>query len=317
MRSLLTRRRSRLLLGGVVALAVALGPGVTPVSVAAAAVDPPTPIKVIQNYGETVEEFSSATCYPGPNTWFRRFDLASDHGSSSGFRLESIVVGHQEVVPNSESIEIGLGAYTIDPGEELLEENLDPLAGTSFMLGSDQEYSITSTPLAATVPAGKHLVIAVMNSGSDGIYYIGGNQQPQSASAYLLAPGCDLFVPTPTDTFVEGSLLFYAVGTSQDCLSATAAVEAAEQAAAVAKAKYKKTHKKYKKAKKALKKAKKKGSRSTYKKAKRKYKKAKKAYKKARSAYSSAQSALVSAQQTATTECAQPSLPAPRAGDGA
>lgn len=294
MRSLLSRRRSRLLLGGALALALTIAPGVTPVAAAAAA---SPPIKVIQNYSEVLAEASSVVCSGGANTWYRRFDLAADHGSSSGFRLEGVVVGHQDVVPTAGTMEIRLEAYTIDPAASMLLENLDPLSATSIDLDATQAGDVTTSVLAGDVPAGKDLVIAVVDPGLEGLYSIGGNAQPQSTSAFILAPSCSLNEPTATDTLLTGGLMFYAVGTSQDCLSAEATVTAAEQVLAKATATYAQAKKKAKKANKSAKAAKKKAT------------KAKKANKSAKKKVSQAQKALATAGALSAVECAQPSLP--------
>ena len=308
MKSTSIRHRSRRRWG--VALALALGLTAVPYAEAAA---PAAPIKVIQNYSETLEPNSSAACAGFDNMWLRRFLLADEHDAATGFELSAVTLGHQDVIPADGSIPLTVEAYAIDTGDDLLLANLEPLATTSIEVAGEDQNTLETVPLAASVPVGKDLVIAVSELGADGVYFIGGNQQPQSATAYIVAPGCSVTEPTAVDLLVPGHLVFYGLGKSGECVSAESATMQAESSLAAATKAYAKAKKAAKKAKKKAAQAKKKfGSTSKqYKKAKKaaakKAKKAKQAKKKA----ARAKKAVAAAQSLSAAECAQPLLPAP------
>lgn len=302
------RRHTRRFAAGVVALAVGLT--VVPYAQAAA---PSAPIKIIQNYSETLEFGASTACGGGDNQWYRRFDLAGNHQVASGFSVDKVVFGTQEVGPLEESITLNVAVKTIDPGAPMLLANLETVSMTTLELTSENAESVLETPLAAVVPPGKDLVVEISTPGAQGSMFIGGNKEPESFPAYLMTSACSVFEPTTTDElgFPDSSLMFYATGKSGDCLIAEAAVTSAEKALATADRKYTKAKKKAKKAQKKMKKAKKTGKKSEkYKKALKKYKKAKKALKKSNKARKLARAKLAEAQATAAVECAQPMLPA-------
>ena len=290
-------------------MALAVGLTVVPYAQAAA---PSAPTKIIQNYSQTLVNPASVACGGGDNQWYRRFDLGGNHEATSGFSIEKIVFGTQEVDPLDGSITLNVAVKTIDADAELLLANLEPVSMTTLELTAENAGSVLETPLAASVPPGKDLVIEIATPGAQGSMFIGGNEEPESFPAYVSSTNCLVLEPTTTDDlgFVDQSLMFYAVGKSGDCLIAEAAVASAEQGLVTADRTYAKAKKNAKKAQKKYKKGKKFGKKSKkYKKGKKKAKKAKKVLKKANKARKLARARLAAAQATAAAECAQPMLP--------
>ena len=327
MQSLLRSKRIIGTVAGLVALSVPLSLGVAPAANAAPAPD----IKVTQNYSDTVAPLTGVSCNDGitvsDTQYWRRFDL-SVYGAANGFSVSKMTMGVELAESTAGNVPGSFSVYALDHAATLTVANLGtPLATVPVNYDSVADGALLTAAIAATIPAGKDLVIkaAVNDSTTDELFFPGANEDPELAPTYLSSVACGTAEPTPVEDLVGAPLasVLYVGGKTTDCKTAETAVTTATAAAAAAATKVttatkalKKAAKKVKKAKKALKKAEQSGDNAKVAKAKKALKKAKKAKKAKKKALASAKAALTAANAAVTaaqaaqnTKCAQPVLP--------
>ena len=318
-RSTISKRASKRV-AVAVAAAVALGPALSvAVMTVAEAATPSAPIKVTQTHSDTVTNGSSVNCNTSgtsmpENHFYRRFDLSGGHAAAQGFTVSEVVFGTEARTSSDGIIPGHVVVSAIDKTDALILANLELIATVPVNLASAAPLTLTTTPIAASVPAGKDMVLEVeVDATTNEIWFPGSNGQAETAEAYFRADGCAIPQPVTFASvgFPNANLVLFARGKAVDCVTGEAAVTSAETAAAMAVATAAKADKKLGKAKTRLKKAKISGNPFAISRAKKKAKKAKKAAKAAQAALATANAALAKATQTAAVECAQPALPRP------
>ena len=135
----------------------------------------------------------------GDNGYLRVFDLPA-LGISQPFEVTRVEVGIQSAEGIGGSQPASVRLFTL--GGALSTTNLE-LVHEEMVTVSDQSQSILSVPVAATIPAGKKLVVEFFSPSaaeSGHSLWVGFNSDGQSAPSYVRAAGCDFTEPTDLAT---------------------------------------------------------------------------------------------------------------------
>ncbi len=196
------------------------------------AAEPPSPpIKVTQNYSETVSYDFGLRCTSGDTAWYRRFELSRDHESDLGFSVSKVTFG-LTLAPAEASMTVS--TFAIAPDVALTLANLEPLTSAPVTVTADEAPGSVEVPISAQVPADKDLVVRIFSATSSAV--VGMNADPELREDYLTSEACGLTEPTSVASlgFPQGNHVILAFGKSTDCSVAEDEVPLAEQALAVA-----------------------------------------------------------------------------------
>lgn len=179
--------------------------------------DGPPLMTLSQTTSPMVEAAASSACFASPsgtaaNNYYRVFDLAA-LGIAADFHVSyiSFEVEHCQNFVNSTGANVTarVGTYAGTPGETLAAANMVLLASNNNVAIPEVIEANGMTPGAtviapvdAVVPAGQKLMIEIdaPDGASTYTFFMGANNDGESAPAYVLAPYCGVAVPTNVST---------------------------------------------------------------------------------------------------------------------
>lgn len=129
------------------------------------------------------------------NSYYRFFDL-TDFGINNPFNVAIVEFGVEFASGAGGAQPVTVNLYTLSGAFELA--NLTPIGSANVNL-PDQAFSLATVPVYGSAPAGTTLVVEVFTpDGEDeqNIFFIGSNDDGQSAPSYIRAPTCDFNEPT-------------------------------------------------------------------------------------------------------------------------
>lgn len=197
--------------------------------------DSPAARTLSQTSSEMLEPAGSIACGAAngtaANNYYRVFDLAA-FGITTSFNVTqvSFQVEHCDQVNGSSgaSVAVRVGTYNDTPGATLLPAMMTILASNPAVMIPEviEDLGPPATtpggtviaPIAATIPAGKHLLVEVdaPNGANSYAFYMGANDSPETAPAFILAPTCGINTPTNINTVASNTavhLLLTVTGT--------------------------------------------------------------------------------------------------------
>ncbi|HVV86849.1 MAG TPA: hypothetical protein VHE35_27615 [Kofleriaceae bacterium] len=167
-------------------------------------------ITLSQTGSQTVEAGASIACtlndgseYTTENSYYRAFRL-SDFGVNRPFTPTTITFGVEQATTFIGSQTVQAKLYTLNGGV-MSTANLVPLSGNNVTV-PDSGVSMISVPVvpAPVVQPNQTLVAEIFvpdGSTVGNIFFIGANNQTETATGYLRAPGCSI-----TDAVTYASL---------------------------------------------------------------------------------------------------------------
>jgi hypothetical protein len=163
-----------------------------------------------QNSSNAITAGNSIACQMGTanreNSYYRRFELAADHGIQTKFTVSSVTFGIESADDGA-----GLGQplsvrlYAIDAGAPFGSANLTPLASQDITVQDGESGTLRTVPVAAAItdPTTTDLVAEVFvpdGTGPGHSFLIGSNAASQTRDSYLRAPACGISDPIPTSS---------------------------------------------------------------------------------------------------------------------
>lgn len=158
-----------------------------------------------QSSSQTITVLNSISCNNGglntQSSYYRTFVL-EDFGITGDFEICEVLLGVESASSFSGTQPVSVNLYTSDP--EFPDGALTEIGFADIEL-PDQDLTIVSIPVSATVPAGSQLVVEIFIP--DGVaagnsFFIGSNADPQTGPSYIRAPDCG--TPTPETTAAIG-----------------------------------------------------------------------------------------------------------------
>ncbi|MEV0716696.1 carboxypeptidase regulatory-like domain-containing protein [Asanoa sp. NPDC050611] len=138
---------------------------------------------------------NSASCNNGlqtqDNKYLRTFKL-SDFGITGSFDVSQVQFG-VETTTSAQPLSVNLYSLAGD----LRYANMTPLGSTDFTAAADADGTIVTVPVEGSVPAGGTLVVEV-DVPAGGWFFIGSNDQGQTAPSYISSNACSITEPTDT-----------------------------------------------------------------------------------------------------------------------
>jgi PKD repeat protein len=157
-------------------------------------------ISITHSHSQEIMEGNSVACSDdggsstAENGFLRTFFL-EDFGIYGDYEISQVSFGIEAL--NDNSIDITVNLYTLD-ALEFTYANMT-LIGSSSETIPPQALTIMSMPISATAPAGSTLVVEIdaPDMSDTAAFFIGSNDQGQTASSYIRSVSCGM--PQPTD----------------------------------------------------------------------------------------------------------------------
>lgn len=147
----------------------------------------------------TVTAGNSVACPPDNDSYFRRFDLDTDHGITTTFNVSDIDFGVENSVGNGTAgTELIVNLYSIPNASPLLLANLT-LVGTANVSVADGTAFIQNAPVVGGVNGSTDdLVVEIVANDTLNAttFFIGSNANGQSGLSFLMSAGCGATEPT-------------------------------------------------------------------------------------------------------------------------
>jgi hypothetical protein len=165
----------------------------------------PTDVTLSQTASNDVIAHNSFDCDTPTNSFFRVF-TPRDQGVTNAFTLAEVDFGIQAATDNITAT-MQILPYTGTPGD-----TLDPTLIGAALISQPVQIAATTTtttmrvPITATIPAGTSFAVEIDNPGPADLY-IGTNAGTETRPGYVLAPGCDIKVPTRMQTVADANKL--------------------------------------------------------------------------------------------------------------
>lgn len=158
-----------------------------------------------QSSSQTITVLNSVSCNIGgftlQNSYYRAYVL-EDFGITGDFEVCEVLLGVESASSFSGTQPVSVNLYTSDP--EFPDGTLTEIGFADIEL-PDQDLTIVSIPVTATVPAGSQLVVEIFipdGLAAGNSFFIGSNAEPQTGPSYIRAPDCG--TPTPETTAAIG-----------------------------------------------------------------------------------------------------------------
>lgn len=192
----------------------------TPITIDSMMVDVPSARTLSQTQSDQIEAATSIACPAASggtaaNNYYRVFDLAA-FGITGDFHVTqvSFQVEHCDDIAGAAgaTMAVRVGTYSGVMGDTLTAADMTILASNPNVLVPEVIEDLgppavtpggtVNAPLSATIPAGSKLLVEVDAPDGDGTYYfyMGANNDGESAPGYILAPRCSVTVPTNVST---------------------------------------------------------------------------------------------------------------------
>jgi len=154
-----------------------------------------------QSSSQTITVFNSISCNNGglntQSSYYRTYVL-EDFGVTGDFEVCEVLLGVESASSFTGTQPVSVNLYTSDP--EFPDGTLTEIGFADIEL-PDQDLTIVSIPVTATVPAGSQLVVEIYipDGTSEGnSFFIGSNADPQTGPSYIRAPDCGTLTPETT-----------------------------------------------------------------------------------------------------------------------
>lgn len=157
--------------------------------------------------GETNVACNIGTVTSGENSYFRFFQL-NNFSITDDYSIMNVQYGIQSLtnptLPDGFPVTVKIYSTTNTNFPTGFPAGYTELAQvTTNILSTDVE-SLVTIPISATIPAGSNLLVEVgylaQETGSGNRIFLSANDLGQTASTYLLAPGCGVTNPTSMET---------------------------------------------------------------------------------------------------------------------
>jgi hypothetical protein len=176
-----------------------------------------------QTTSTTLEPAKSLACPAtssgtAANNYYRVFDLAA-FGITTDFSLTqvSFQVEHCDQLDgtNGATVAVRVGTYSGTPGTTLSLTDMTVLASNPNVIipeviedlgpPATTPGGLVNAPITATIPAGKKLFVEVdaPDGNTQYYFYMGANDDGEASPGYILAPRCNVTVPTSISTVSE------------------------------------------------------------------------------------------------------------------
>ncbi|GAA1877931.1 carboxypeptidase regulatory-like domain-containing protein [Asanoa iriomotensis] len=168
-----------------------LGASITP----KAAAIPLAEQTITHSASQTIATGNSASCNNGiqtqDNKYLRTFKL-SDFGITGSFDVSQVQFG-VETTTSAQPLAVNLYSLVGD----LRYANMTELGSTAVTVAADADGTIVTVPVEGSVPAGGTLVVEV-DVPAGGFFFIGSNDEGQTAPSYIASNACSISEPTDT-----------------------------------------------------------------------------------------------------------------------
>ncbi|WP_089253998.1 carboxypeptidase regulatory-like domain-containing protein [Asanoa hainanensis] len=168
-----------------------LGASITPKAAALPLADQ----TITHSASQTIMTGNSASCNNGlqtqDNKYLRTFKL-SDFGITGSFDVSQVQFG---VETNTSAQPLSVNLYSLEG--DLRYANMTRIGTTAFTAAADSDGTIVTVPVEGSVPAGGTLVVEV-DVPAGGWFFIGSNDEGQTAPSYIASTACSLSEPTDT-----------------------------------------------------------------------------------------------------------------------
>jgi len=152
----------------------------------------------------TVTTPNSVACPADNDSYFRRFDVDTDHGISTTFNVTGVDFTTETATGNGGVQDIIVNLYSINNGSMLLLANLTPI-GTATISVADGTATVQNVAITGTLNgATDDLVVEIVANDTLNAttYFIGSNANGQTAPSFLMSAGCG--APEPSDVATLG-----------------------------------------------------------------------------------------------------------------
>jgi len=163
----------------------------------------PNTATLTQSSSQVVLSANSVSCvgdltgYHADNSYYRVFDLA-DFNITAPFQVTSVEFGVEESASTSGTQPVDVILHALANGSSFTVADLVEIGRHDESLGDLVETTHT-VPVSATVPVGSQLVVEIFTPDGrtmGNTFFIGSNQDGESAPSYLRAADCGVTEPT-------------------------------------------------------------------------------------------------------------------------
>ncbi|MGE0870034.1 MAG: hypothetical protein AB7P03_15830 [Kofleriaceae bacterium] len=164
---------------------------------------------------QTIACGSTIGGWTAENGWYRVFPLAS-FGISGAFTISEIGFA-VEAARGTQSITLDVGTYAGAPGGALDTTLVTSVASTSVVIPPTMTPQLLTAPISAVIPAHSNLIVELRaedHTNTTTYFYAGASAGPETAVAYLRAPGCGADEPQSVKSFdpTAGSVIITVTG---------------------------------------------------------------------------------------------------------
>lgn len=158
------------------------------------------PLAITQNADTTqIVNDITPSCYQGPTSWLRRFDLAGQHGLSGAVHVAAVDFGIDVTRSNQN---VGVRLHSIPRGAELRWENMTLVGSSVVAVGVDEDGTVKRAEVTGAIPdaGAEDLVVEVSAGPYGGDFFMGSNTAPQTGPSYIAFPvsqTCSIDVTDP------------------------------------------------------------------------------------------------------------------------
>jgi hypothetical protein len=172
---------------------------------------------ITQSTSQTIEDANTIACVSedglatAANSYFRYFELATDHNITEAYTISKVQFGIQTALNIDGSYPVFVKLYATTLSRDAFDDSFETLTDIT-LLGQqtyeveDQDLTIFDAAIAATVPAGSNLVVEVGYEGDETgqtFMFLGSNTEGETDPTYIMSTGetgCNINKPTPIST---------------------------------------------------------------------------------------------------------------------
>lgn len=176
-----------------------------------------------QNSSDTIKLQTAITCrnnntgFTTANSYYRVFDPGTTtdfHVTTVGFQVENC----QGSAGNGQVVTVKIGTYNGSVGASSLTVASMATLATNAAVQVPEVAEVAANvnaPISATIPAGQKMFVEIDSPADNSTVFMGVNTATETAPGYIMAPDCNVNVPTNYSTAVgtQNSLLLTVTGT--------------------------------------------------------------------------------------------------------
>src|ERR1044071_3645535 len=194
-------------------------PDTMPASDGGQFLDQTCPPTITESSSQAITTGNSVSCNNGAghtdNSYWRAFNMATFTGGQQ-YNVTSVSFG-VESANVTQSVRVRL--YTTTNFPSGFPSSLTQIGNATVSVGSDQNGTVVTTPLVATVPAGTSQLVMELftpdGRASGKLFFVGSNAGPETGPSYISAAGCGITTPTVTAALgaPDMHIVFNVIGT--------------------------------------------------------------------------------------------------------